>query len=186
MSSNLIAPAPPAYYSPETQLFPQLQQTFADTGQMHPEALYLILDWKASRARNKHLHRLATRCGGSFSDAVRKLSAELHAAADPRRRLAVLMSEWGFLLPTASAILAVLYPEAFTIYDRRVCEMLDDFHGLANASKCSDEVWEQYMRFTDAVRASSPPGLGLRDCDRWLWGQSKRRDLQKELASVST
>jgi hypothetical protein len=56
MSSNLIAPAPPAYYSPETQPFPQLQQTFADTGQMHPEAFYLILDWKASRARKKHLH----------------------------------------------------------------------------------------------------------------------------------
>ena len=56
---------PIAYYSPETLLFPGLARRFADTGRLEPAALYLILDWKASRARTRHRSRLA-RIAGSF------------------------------------------------------------------------------------------------------------------------
>jgi hypothetical protein len=61
---------PAVYYSPETLLFPTLAQSFADTGVLDPVALYLILDWKAPRARMRHRSRLA-RSAGSFNTAVR-------------------------------------------------------------------------------------------------------------------
>ena len=35
------------------------------------------------------------------------------------------MRDWKLRLPTASAVLTVLYPEDFTVYDQRVCKMLD-------------------------------------------------------------
>jgi hypothetical protein len=43
---------PIAYYNPEMLLFLALAQSFADTGTLDPVALYLILDWKAPRARD--------------------------------------------------------------------------------------------------------------------------------------
>jgi hypothetical protein len=86
-------------------------------------ALYLILDWKSSRARTRHRSRLAG-IAGSFNAAVGEIAADLHAAASPEQRLGVLLTKWGFRLPTASAILSILYPDIFTIYDIRVCNAL--------------------------------------------------------------
>lgn len=168
-----------AYYSPEANLFSALAKNFAKTGQLDPEAFYLILDWKAARARKKHLHRLA-KSAGSFDKAVSQIAIELHEAAE-RERLGILMIKWGFLLPTATAILSVLYPDRFTVYDIRVCKALGDFDRLGNM-KWSEKLWQEYQRFITAVRNATPSGLTLRECDRWLWGRDKRRDLRNELA----
>jgi hypothetical protein len=171
---------PIAYYSPETLLFPALAQSFADTGRLDPAALYLILDWKAPRARTLHRARLA-RIAGSFNAAVNEIAADLHAAGGPEQQLGSLLTKWGFRLPSATAILTVLHPEMFTIYDIRVCNSLRAFHRLGGM-KWSAKAWEEYQRFILAVRDAAPQGLSLRDCDRWLWGRDKREALLKELA----
>ena len=93
------------------------------------------------------------------------------------------MTRWGFLLPMASAILAILYPKEFTVYDRRVCECLAGFHDLANRS-AFDVVWEGYCRFLEAVDDATPDGLSLRDKDRWLWGKSFYENLKRLAESV--
>ena len=142
-------------------------------------ALYLILDWKSSRARTRHRSRLAG-IAGSFNAAVGEIAADLHAAASPEQRLGVLLTKWGFRLPTASAILSILYPDIFTIYDIRVCNALCAFHRLGDM-KWSPTVWVEYQRFIGAVRDATPQGLSLRDRDRWLWGQDKRETLRNEL-----
>jgi hypothetical protein len=170
---------PIAYYSAETCIFPAIAQCFADTGILDPLALYLILDWKAARARTRHRSRLA-KIAGSFNAAVKEIAADLHAAPVPEQQLGLLLTKWGFRIPTASAILTVLYPDKFTIYDIRVCNALHDFHGLVNM-RWSPAAWREYQRFTAAVRDAAPQGLCLRDCDRWLWGQDKRESLCKEL-----
>jgi hypothetical protein len=51
--------------------------------------------------------------------------------------------------------------------------------------KWSVELWREYQRFIDAVRAAAPSGLSLRDCDRWLWGRDKRKAMLAELFSAS-
>ena len=96
--------------------------------------------------------------------------------------------KWGFLLPTASAILTVLYPDTFTVYDTRVCQVLGDFGRLINMT-WSVELWREYQRFVaavreGAVRAAAPLGCSLRYCDRWLWGVDKRKAMLKDLASI--
>jgi len=172
---------PIAYYNPETHLFPEVARNFADTDALDPEVLYLILDWKAPRARTRHRSRLA-KIAGSFNAAVVNIAAELRAATGPEQQLELLLTKWGFRLPTASAILTVLYPDTFTIYDIRVCNTLNAFRQLADA-RWSPTVWREYQRYTVAVRNAAPDGLSLRDCDRWLWGTDKRESLRKELAA---
>jgi hypothetical protein len=173
-----------AYYSPEIYLFPGLEQDFRQNGQLHPEALYLILDWKAPRARTRHLRKLAE-TAGTFDKAVSGISTDLYNAAGPDQRLGGLMTRWGFLLPTASAILTVLYPDTFTVYDRRLCRALGGFDRLGNM-KWSDDLWREYQQFRDAVRAKAPSDLILRDCDRWLWGQDKRQTMLHDLMSLGS
>jgi hypothetical protein len=171
-----------AYYSPETRIFPAIAESFVDTGTLDPVAFYLILDWKAPRARTRHRSRLA-RIGGSFNAAVNQIAADLHGATGPEQQLELLLTKWGFRLPTASAILTVLYPEKFTIYDIRVCNALHAFHRLGGM-KWSPAAWGEYQRFVGAVRDAAPQGLSLRDCDRWLWGQDKRETLRNELLEI--
>jgi len=56
--------------------------------------------------------------------AARELTGSLYRAPDERARLRVLSVDWNLRLPTASAILAVLWPDKFTVYDIRVCQGL--------------------------------------------------------------
>jgi hypothetical protein len=173
---------PIAYYNPEVYVFAELARRLAETGQIDPAALYLILDWKSPRARTRHLTRLAALAGGSFGAATRSIAADLQPAAKPEDRMRALLTKWGFRLPTASAILAVLYPEIFTVYDIRVCEALGDFRPLGDM-KWSAEMWREYQRFIAAVRARTPSELTtLRDRDRWLWGKNKQERMAAELA----
>jgi hypothetical protein len=174
---------PIVYYNPEIHLFPALARSFSETGRLDPEALYLILDWKAPRARTRHLRRLVE-IAGSFDAAARGIAADLGTAAGSEQRMHVLLTKWGFRLSTASAILTVLYPDTFTVYDTRVCETLGDFHQLDHRKGWSPDTWVGYERFIAAARAAAPSGLSLRDCDRWLWGKDKQRTMVAELTSV--
>jgi len=171
---------PLAYYNPETYLFPLIERRFAENGSLDARALHLIIDWKASRARTLHRDRLIA-ASGSFEAAAEGIAADLRTAPGPEQRLQALLTTWGFRLPTASAILAVLYPDTFTVYDIRVCNILGRFHGLGDR-RWSPALWSEYQAFAAAVRSAAPAGLSLRDCDRWLWGKHKQAAMTQELA----
>lgn len=168
------------FYSPEVTLFPDPAKRFQQNGKLTGEEIYLILDWKASRARTRHLRRLKID-KRTFSQAAHEHGLALHGAADDECRLRlVLGSPWSFALPTATAMLAVLYPYRFTVYDIRVCDALGDFHRLGHR-RWSERSWADYCRFVEAVRVAAPANLSLRDADRWLWGHDKRKALRREL-----
>jgi hypothetical protein len=93
----------------------------------------------------------------------------------------ILIVEWGFRVPMASAILTVLYPMSFTVYDFRVCEELKRFQNLPNKTNF-DSLWNEYKSFLDAVNEAGPSGYSLRDKDRCLWGKSFSRQLAKDIA----
>jgi len=88
----------------------------------------------------------------------------------------------GFRLPMASAILTVLYPEDFTVYDVRVCEALADFKDAQNSTRY-EVLWSRYSKFIEAVRAAVPGQSALRDKDRYLWGKSFAEQLESDVAS---
>lgn len=50
----------------------------------------------------------------------------------------------------ASAILTVLYPNDFTVYDIRVCDELKDFHGLKHTTNF-ENIWSGYQAYKQNV-----------------------------------
>ena len=158
------------FYDLEKYLLAEVGPRFRETRVICPIDFYLIIIWKANRAKTRLRDRLNKQPGG-FAEAVEGIAASLHTSACPMGRLEVLMKKWGFRLPMASAILTVFYPDDFGVYDVRVCEQLGAFKELAGR-QFSDGLWKDYQRFLNTVKATAPEGFSLRDKDRYLWGRS--------------
>jgi hypothetical protein len=170
------------YYDLESYLFENVTKKFHENGSIGAFDFFSIVVWKANRAKSVTAKRLrkAKRAGESLDALCHRLTAEVDDAPDPKARFMVLTDQpWGFALPMASAILAVLYPDEFTIYDYRVCEELQDFGNLTHVAH-RDRLWSGYSRFLAAVRTASIEA-NLRDKDRYLSGRSSARQLQCEI-----
>jgi hypothetical protein len=81
----------------------------------------------------------------------------------------------------ASAIATVLYPNDFTVYDVRVCQILGEFQGLTHIINY-DRLRDGYANYIGAVQRATPAELSLRDKDRWLWGRSFYTELLQDVA----
>jgi len=84
------------------------------------------------------------------------------------------------MLPMATAILSILWPDEFTVYDVRVCSELSGFDILDNVGSF-DKKWERYCEYCDAVRAAVPHKESLRDKDRYLWARNVIRQLNEDI-----
>ena len=118
--------------------------------------------------------------GLPLQEAVRTLTQELHEAPDDPSRFTVL-HKWGLRLPMASAVLTILWPENFSVYDVRVCDELGDFKHIQDRTKVTS-LWEGYCAYMQAVKVQAPAHLSLRDKDRFLWGKSVLEQLQSDVA----
>ena len=171
------------YYDLETYLFEDVRNRFLKDGFLSAFDFFSIVIWKANRAKGKVAQRLLANAPEGPSDLdviVHTLTRSLFDAQDPRERLRILMEDWGFRLPMASAVLTVLWPDFFTVYDTRICNQLDNFHKLANWSRF-ERIWVAYGQFREAVSAAGPKGLSLRKKDRHLWGKSSAGQLQEDI-----
>lgn len=161
------------FYHLESYLFGTVHQRFASQGYLGAFDFFCIVIWKANRAKTKIARKLLGSNGGkSLDDVARELTKNIAAQQTPKSRLRLLMSgKARFRLPMATAILTVLYPDEFTVYDYRVCEALGAFRNLTHITTF-DKLWEGYSDFKRAVEANAPQGHSLRDKDRYLWGKS--------------
>ena len=170
------------YYHRETYLLEDVRSRFHAEGILSAFDFFSIVIWKANRAKSKIAHRLMKKAAlDDLDQVVATLSRSIFEADTPRERLRILMEDWGFLLPMASAVLAVLWPDDFTVYDVRACDELKEFHQLANWTQFG-RVWSTYKEFREAVRAAGPEGLSLRDKDRYLWAKSSATQLREDIA----
>jgi hypothetical protein len=122
---------------------------------------------------------------GSLEAAADRFTRDLFEANSPEVRMFVAMETWGFYLPMASAILTVLWPEDFTVYDVRACQQLEEFKigTFANLGKLSTKaLWPKYVKYCDAVNKAVPQYSSLRDKDKFLWGRSAARQLVDDIA----
>jgi hypothetical protein len=165
------------FYDDERYLFEEVGPHFREAGIIEPADFYMILIWKAERGKNKNRDRLKKQAG-SFQSAVSLIASELHKTPEQDKRLQVLMDQWGFYIPTATAILTILYPEEFTVYDVLVCrEVGCDYKPWR---EFSPGLWGDYEQFRDAVISKTPTGLALRDKDRFLIGRSFRLGVERD------
>jgi hypothetical protein len=170
------------YYDLEIFLFEDVSKRFHDNGSIGAFNFFSIIIWKANRAKSVTAKRLR-KCSmpGETLDALcHRLTGEVHRAQSPKACFLVLfLPPWEFALPMASAILTVLYPDVFTIYDYRVCAELGGFSNLVNISD-PERFWTGYNDFIQAVRTGSAE-MNLRDKDRFLVGQSMSKQLNHNI-----
>jgi len=179
-----------SYYNLEAYLFSAVRERFHREGKLDAFDLFSIIIWKANRAKSKLAHRLmqkTSQAAGTnpLDAAAEQFTCALFEATSAESRLILAMESWGFYLPMASAILTVLWPEDFTVFDIRVCEELassntEDFSRLGNIS--AKRLWPKYLEYCDAVKKAVPQHTSLRDKDRFLWGRSTGRQLMDDIA----
>ncbi|MEK4449429.1 MULTISPECIES: hypothetical protein [Paenibacillus] len=168
-------------YNQEAYIFDVVRKRFAKQGFLKAYDFFFIIIWKANRAKSKVAKNLMkSNQYESLDDAVRVLTESIGKTPDHKDKLRILISDWKFRLPIASAILSVLYPNDFTIYDVRVCEQLNDFHSL-NHKGNFEVIWTGYLAYKRKVELTEPVGLSLRDKDRYLWGKSFSKQLEDDI-----
>jgi len=172
------------YYNREDYLFDDVSKRFRRDKDLTAFDFFCIIIWKANRAKStvaKSLLKIGREQGYKTLDAVVKaLTGDIHKESEAKKRLEVLMGKWKLKLPMASAVLTVLYPEEFTIYDVRVCKELKNFESTKN-QKPFDKLWESYEEYIKCVKSTVGENLSLRDKDRWLFGRSFAEQLEKDI-----
>jgi hypothetical protein len=168
-----------SYYDLETYLFNTIHARFHKEQKLDSFDLFSIIIWKANRSKSKLAHRLIKKTR-SLDAAADQFTHALFEADSHEARLKLAMESWGFYLPMASAILTVLWPDDFTVFDSRVCQELSllklgDFSNLGNL--IVKNLWPKYCAYCEAVKKAVPQYSSLRDKDRFLWGQSAARQL---------
>lgn len=158
------------FYNLEEYLFQDVGPRFRKTNTLSVEDFFCIVIWKANRAKTnikKKLSKTAT-----LSEAIRELTNDVVLGESPEEKLDVMIKKWKFGLPMATAILTVLYPENFTVYDYRVREQLglDDIYSVKKYFKDFLPVVKKY---------SESRNESMRETDKELWGKSFFDDLQK-------
>ena len=172
---------PLIYYDLERYLFEVVHRRFHRQGHLLAFDLFSIVVWKSNRSKSKIAKKLLKKVErGNLDKAARLLTQGVFDAGTLKDKFKVLFEDWRIPLPMTSAILTVLYPEVFTVYDRRVCDQLGDHHRLLNLSNL-DNLWSRYTTFMDDVRATAPGRLSLRDKDRYLFGSSVADQLKADI-----
>lgn len=170
------------YYDLESYLFETVADNFHNRHYLTAEEFFCIIIWKANRAKSK----IAKKFEGetSLDEAIKKLSSSIYQAPSNKVKLAILMEQYGFYLPMASAILSVLYQDQFSVYDIRVCDMLEQEYGTTKYHKINNKIfknlWPEYEEYLQKVLELS--GLDdYRQADKYLWGKSFYEQLKGDL-----
>jgi len=184
MDRRHVTVDPLVYYDLERYLFDVVTPRFRQDGSLGAFDFFSIVIWKANRAKSRIAKRMLMKRADTLDAACRDLTLELSRASSPQERLRILMEEWGFLLPMASAILAVLWPDEFSVYDVRVCEELanrelGDFTKLASCPLSN--LWTGYAAYRESVESTVDQGLTLRDKDRILWAANAIAQLRTDI-----
>ena len=173
------------FYDLESFLFKDVTEFFKSNGYINGVQFYCILIWKAERAKFKNARKILKKDESkSFDENIKTLTREIHGAKSDLDKIKILF-DWDFWLATASAILTVLYPERFTVYDFRVVEHeeLKRFKNLD--SEKSERNAERYLEFIEAFKALKleKEFKDLRSKDRYLWGRSRYNSIVRDIES---
>ena len=173
-------------YDLEKYLLDDVRSSFEDTGRLSAFEFFCIIIWKANRAKSRVAQRLRLQDGEHRDDLdaiVADLTSSLKRTEQGKERMRVLIEKWAFRLPMASAILTVLYPDEFTVYDTRLCDELGNHHAVRNRTRF-DDLWSGYEAYVADVRQREPDVPGLRGKDRTLWAKSFEKQLKDDIATL--
>lgn len=160
----------------ETYLFGEVTKKFQKDGFIDSIDFFCIVIWKAERAKSKiWKNKFDRKVGAELNKSIEELTRKIYVAKSDAERMEILANA-KFQLPMASAILTVLYPDKFTVYDYRVCETYVDFEKLSMSKK----KLPRYFELIEKMKADYP-NKTLREIDCELWGKSFFKQLDKNV-----
>lgn len=153
------------YYFLEDYLFNDVSQKFHHRGYLEPKEFFAIVIWKSNRAKTRVLKGIK-----NSKKTVRTITEEIFKASTRQEKLKLLTDIYGIAIPMASAILAVCYPDQYTIADYRAKAALkvlgEELLGDLTAQDSA------YFEYVDKAKVlAKKHGVSLRDFDRILWGK---------------
>ncbi|MCA9380915.1 hypothetical protein KC678_01485 [Candidatus Dojkabacteria bacterium] len=170
------------YYSLETYLFNEVAINFHNKGYLTGEEFFCIIIWKSNRAKSKIAKKFENETNLNLG--IKKLTSTIYETVNNKDKLAVLMNDYGFYLPIASAILSVLYKDEFSVYDIRVCNMLEKkyktkkYHRIKNWT--FEKLWKGYEEYLQKTLELSGKS-SFREADKYLWSKSFYEQLIKDM-----
>lgn len=167
------------YYNLDKYLFEDISEKFQRNHTLTVFDFFCIVIWKANRAKSKVARRIKLK-EPDLEKAIHEITQNLFNAESDEERLRILIVDWKLRLPMSSAILSVLYPERYTVYDYRVCEQLGEFNNLGDKVKF-ESIWTGYCQYINDVRQLVPSEDFLRDKDKCIWGKSFYDDLMEDI-----
>ena len=171
---------PIKYYNLEQFLFNDVRKRFHKKHSIGAFDFFSIIIWKSNRSKSKVAKRLLNKTKGSDLEQIsRSISAGIAKAKTDKDKMKCLIVDWGFKLAIASAILTILYPDRFTIYDYRAAGQVKEGEKLKNEVEF-EEIWAGYVAFM-GKGAAIPHGKNLREKDYYLFGKSRMEDLNADL-----
>jgi hypothetical protein len=108
-------------YYIENYILSDVKDNFSRNGFLNSFDFFCIIIWKANRAKSNIAKRLL-QYNPDLEKSVKDLTSKIYLTKDDEQKLKILLVDYKFRLPMASAILSILYPNKFTIYDIRVCD----------------------------------------------------------------
>ena len=168
-------------YYLENYILSDVKDNFSKNGFLNSFDFFCIIIWKANRAKSKIAKRLLEYNPDihDIEKSVKDLTSKIYLAKDDEQKLKILLVDYKFRLPMASAILSILYPNKFTIYDIRVCDAFPNYKGIDNLT--FEKLWVNYTKYIKDVRQYGTLNISLRDKDRLLWGKSFHEQLINDL-----
>lgn len=163
----------------EAYLFTEVHANFVQDSQLSVQDFFCIVIWKANRAKSKIADKILKQ-HTDLASGVNSITQRLSELNAPKAQMQFLWETSGFRLPMASAILTVLFPADFTVYDYRVCEEIGADKSLASRTNF-DNLWVGYLDYKAKVIAAAPEGFSLRKADQYLWGRSFCRQLEEDI-----
>lgn len=106
-----------ALYNQEDYLFNFLGPQIRKRGYLTFEEFYKICMWKSVRPKQRYLKNKET---------IQAITTEAFLEKDELKKMEKLCTLKGVAIPTASAILTIVYPDRYAIIDIRCLEMLQE------------------------------------------------------------
>lgn len=154
-------------YNIENHLFGFIGPNAKERGFLLFDEFYKICMWKSARQKQRYIKN---------KDAVEQKTRQAFSEVDECRKVEILCQLDGVSIPTASALLTVVYPEKYGVIDIRCLEMLRK-EGCGIGKHPSRNTWLKYL---DIMREWARENqVTPREMDMALFAKHQE-DLEKE------
>ncbi len=140
------------YYDLNSYLFNEVSRNYQKQGYIYAFDFFCIIIWKANRAKT-NIFKKITKIAKSYdlNKICEEITVNLYDIKANEEKLKYLIEHWQFGIPMASAILSVLFPDDFTVYDVRVCQILKKHGNLINKTNIEGIITGYFEYVKDVI-----------------------------------